>query len=155
MWKRFDLVTLVAVLLASSCGGSDAVTPPETLVGAWNANSVELVSMTDSTVQVDVVGDLGATVTLVLAADNNFTLTVTYTGQEPGDSPPWGTSSVVTGTWSVTDVLTLQTSPTSEWQFEIDLNGDSLILTEADTSFDFNADGTPDDADLSLDLTRA
>ena len=31
---------------------------------------------------------------------------------------------------------------------------DSLSLTEADTSFDFGGDGTPEDADLSLDLTR-
>ena len=152
MWRRFELIAVVALCLTSSCGGSDT-TPPETLVGAWNATSVELVSMADPAVHVDLVADLGASVTLVLEADNNYTLTVTYTGDEPGDSWPWGTNSVVTGNWSATDVLTLQTSPTSEWQFEIQLNGDSLSLTEADTSFDFGGDGTPEDADLSLDLT--
>ena len=73
-------------------------------------------------------------------------------GDDPGGR--WGTR-VVTGTWNSTDVLTLQTSPTSEWQFQIDLDGDSLILTEADTSFDFDKDGTMEDADLSLELTRA
>ena len=147
------MIAFVAVYLTSSCGRSDT-TPPETLVGAWNATSVELVSMADPAVYVDSVADLGASVMLVLEADNNFTLTVTHTGDEPGDSWPWGTNSVVTGTWSATDILTLQTAPTSEWQFEIHLNGDSLSLTEADTSFDFSGDDTPEDADLSLDLTR-
>ncbi|MGB5695103.1 MAG: hypothetical protein WBM46_05590 [Polyangiales bacterium] len=152
MSKRFDLIALVAALLISSCGGTGAP-PPETLVGTWNATSVELVSVANPAVRVDLVADLGATVTLVLAANNDFTLTVTYTGEEPGG--PWGMSSEVPGTWSSTDILTLQTSPTSEWQFEIELNDDALSLTEADTSFDFGQNGTPEDAKLSLDLTRA
>jgi hypothetical protein len=156
MWRRFGLVAFVAVLLTSSCGGSDTTAPPEeTLVGTWNATSVELVSMANPADRVDLVADLGAAVTLVLEADNNFTLTVTYTGEEPGG--PWGMNSVDSGTWSVTDVLTLQMSPTSEWQFEADLDagGNALTLTEADTSFDFGGDGTLEDADLSLELTRA
>jgi hypothetical protein len=152
MWKRFDRIALIAVLLISSCGNTTAP-PPETLVGTWNATSVELVSVANPTLQVDLVADLGATVTLVLAEDNDFTLTVTYMGEEPGG--PWGTSSEVTGTWSSTEILTLRTSPTSEWQFEIQLDGDALTLTEADTSFDFGGNDTIEDAKLSLDLTRA
>jgi hypothetical protein len=89
----------------------------------------------------------------VLEADNDFTLTLSYTGNEPGG--PWGTSSEVTGVWSATDVLTLRTSPTSEWQFEADLDGDLLTLTGADTAFDFDGDDTFEDADLSLELTRS
>jgi hypothetical protein len=152
MWKRFDRVAVVATLLISSCGDTTAP-PPETLVGTWNATSVELVSVANPAVQVDLVADFGATVTLVLAEDEDFTLTVAYMGEEPGG--PWGTSSEVSGTWSSTDILTLRTSPTSEWQFEIQLNGDALTLTEADASFDFDGNGTPEDAKLSLDLTRA
>lgn len=152
MRKRLDCIALVAALLISSCGDTTAP-PPESLVGTWNATSVELVSVANPAVQVDLVADRGATVTLVLAEDNDFTLTVTYAGEEPGG--PWGTSSEVIGTWSSTDILTLQTSPTSQWQFEIQLIGDALTLTEADTSFDFDGDGTPEDAKLGLDLTRA
>jgi len=152
-WTRLGVMAVIATLLSSSCGGGSATPPPETLVGTWNATSVELVSMANPAVRVDLVADLDATVSLVLAADNNFTLTVTYTGDEPGG--PWGTSSVVTGTWSATDILTLRISATSEWQFETVLSGDSLILTEADTSFDFDGDGAIEDADLSFQLTRA
>lgn len=152
MSRRFHLVALVAVLLTPSCGSDTTGPPPETLIGAWNATSVALVSMADPTVRIDLVTDLGAAVTLELEPDNDFTLTLAYTGPEPGG--PWGMSAVVTGTWTATDVLTLQTSPTSQWQFEIDLEGDTLRLTEADTSFDFDEDGTPEDADLSLDLIR-
>jgi len=152
MWKRFDRIALIAFLLISSCG--DTTAPPrETLVGTWRATSVELVSVADPATRVDLVVDLGATVTLVLAEEDDFSLTVRYAGEEPGG--PWGTSSEVSGTWSSTDVLTLRTSPTSEWQFEIVLNGDALTLTEADTSFDFGGNGTLEDGKLSLDLTRA
>jgi hypothetical protein len=153
MWRRIVLIALVAVTLTSSCGSSDTTPPAETLVGTWDATSVELVSIDDPAARVDLVGDLGATVTLVLEADNDFTLTLSYTGNEPGG--PWGTSSEVTGVWSATDVLTLQTSPTSEWQFDTDLDGDLLTLTGADAAFDFDEDGTFEDADLSLELTRS
>jgi hypothetical protein len=152
MRRRLDLIGFIALLLISSCGQSDTAPPPEELVGTWNATSVELVSMANPAIRVDLVADLDANVTLVLDADDTFTLTVAYTGVEPGG--PWGMSSVVTGTWSTTDVLTLQTSPTSQWQFEAVLDGDSLTLSEADTSFDFDGDGTVEDADLGLDLTR-
>jgi hypothetical protein len=153
MWKRIDLIALVAVTLTSSCGSSDTTPPAETLVGTWEATSAELVSIDDPAARVNLVGDLGATVTLVLEADNDFTLTLSYTGNEPGG--PWGTSSEVTGVWSATDVLTLQTSPTSEWQFDAELDGDLLTLTGADAAFDFGGDGTFEDADLSLELTRS
>jgi hypothetical protein len=109
------------------------------------------VSAANPAVQVDLVADLGATVTLALAEDNDFTLAVTYMGEEPGR--PSGTSSEVSGTGSSTEILTLRNSPTSEWQFEIQLDGDAL--TEADTSFDFGGNGTLEDAKLSLDLSGA
>ena len=155
MRAGIGVLAIVAALLASSCGDDDTGPPPETLVGMWNATSVDMVRMANPTDQVDLVSDLDATVTLELDASDEFTLTVTYAGEGPGGPPPWGTSSSVAGTWSATDVLTLTTSPTSEWQFEIDLNGDTLVLTEADTSFDFDGDGTVEDADLSFELTRA
>jgi hypothetical protein len=152
MWRRIDLIALVAVTLTSSCGSGDTTPPAETLVGTWDATSVELVSKADPAVRVDLVGDLGATVTLVLEADNDFTLTRSYTGNDPGG--PWGTGSE-TGVWSATDVLTLQFSLTSELQFEADLDGDLLTLTGADAAFDFDGDDTFEDADLSLELTRS
>ncbi len=154
MQKRVGVLPLVALLLASSCGDDDGGPQPATLVGLWKATAVNLVSMVDPADQVDLVADFAAIVTLELEADNDFTLIVTYAGEGPGGPPPWGMSSVVTGTWSSTDVLTLMMSPTSEWQFEIDLDVDMLTLTEADTSFDFDGDGTIEDADLSFELTR-
>lgn len=152
MCRRIDLVTFVAALLFSSCGSDTTGPPPETLIGVWDATSVELVSKADSTVRVDLIANRDAMVTLELEADNDFALTVAYDGAGPGG--PWGFNEVVTGTWGATDILTLTVSPTSQWQFEIDLQGDTLRLTEADTSFDFDEDGTPEDADLSFELVR-
>jgi hypothetical protein len=122
------------------------------LVGAWAATSVELVSLDDGSVRVDLVSELGATLTLTLAEAGDFTMVLDYAGGGPGG--PWGEDQTITGTWNSTDVLTLQTSPTSQWQFEAVLTGTTLTLSDADTSFDFGDDGTIEDAKLGMALVR-
>lgn len=144
---------VACAILLTACGGDDPAAPPaETLVGTWSATSVELVSLANPAVRADLVEDYGAALTLVLAANDAFTMALDYA--DPGPGGPWGADATITGTWSSTDVLTLQTSPTSQWQFETVLNGNTLTLTEADTSFDFDGDGAPEDADFGMTLVR-
>jgi hypothetical protein len=65
----------------------------------------------------------------------------------------------VSGTWSSTDVLTLNLPPvgeiSGEWQFDATLSGDTLTLTGADTSWDFDDDGSIEDAKFNLTFVRA
>ncbi len=63
-----------------------------------------------------------------------------------------------TGSWSSTDVLTMNFSAgeyTGTWQFTIDLNGNTLRLSGADTEWNFDDDDTEDAAKLDLTLVRA
>ena len=152
--RRTGAVAAVACfVLLAGCGDDGPSAPPaETLVGTWNATAVDLVSVANPAVRVDLVADYDATLTLTLSAGDAFTMVLHYADGGPGG--PWGGDATVTGTWSSTDVLTLQTTPTSQWQFETVLSGTTLTLTEADTSFDFGSDGTVEDADFGMTLVR-
>ncbi len=153
MWRTGVALGIACAVSLVGCGDDGPSAPPaETLVGTWSATAVDLVSVANAAVRVDLVDDYGATLTLTLTANDAFTMVLDYPDAGPGG--PWGGDATVTGTWSSTDVLTLQTTPTSQWQFETVLSGNTLTLTEADTSFDFDGDGTPEDADFGMTLTR-
>jgi hypothetical protein len=154
MLRRSGVLLALLLPVEGACGGGDTTAPPAaTLVGTWNAVSIDFVKVGSPDVRVDLVGDLGASATLVLADGGTFTFALTYGGNPPGGV--WGTDIAVGGTWSSTDVLTLETSPTSQWQFEATLSGNTLTLSEADTDYDFDGDGTPEAADFGMTLARA
>ena len=70
----------------------------------------------------------------------------------PGEPTEFGN-----GDWGATDVLTLEFGDgdiEGTWQFDIDLNGDSLLLTGADTEWDFDDDGMEDALDELGDELR-
>jgi hypothetical protein len=151
MFRKSAVLLLFVAFFGTACGDDDPVAPPEaSLVGTWNVMALELVSNTNPNVQVDLIR-LGATATLVLQQNNDFAFSLTWANPPGG---VWGTDITEDGTWSSTDVLTLTTSPTNTWQFEASLNGDSLILTEADTSYDFDGDGNVEPASFNMDLAR-
>ncbi|MDT8437317.1 MAG: hypothetical protein RRA92_11260 [Gemmatimonadota bacterium] len=147
------LPLVLSLSLLAACGGDDdPVAPPAaTLVGTWNATAVELVSVARPATRADLVQQ-GATATLILAQGGSFTFDLAWPGGEPGGV--WGTELALAGTWTSTDVLTLQTSPTSEWQFEAVLTGDVLVLSEADTEYDFDGNGSLEACDLGMRLAR-
>jgi hypothetical protein len=130
--------------VAIGCGGDSSGPSTESLAGSWRATKVEISSVANPTVKVDLVAQ-GGTVRLVLTEAKTFTLTVAIPGQ-PDD--------VTTGTWSSSvDVMTLQ-YPSGSWQFEMTLSGSSLILEGADSEFDFNGDDQDEPAKTNLVLTR-
>jgi hypothetical protein len=95
---------------------------------------------------VDIVA-AGGTVTLVLNADSTYQLTVTPSGGSPD---------VSAGTWSNSiDVMTVrETGMTGEMQFQMTYTATTLTLTGANTSYDFNGDGTEEAATLNVTFTR-
>jgi hypothetical protein len=145
------LLPLLSALLLASCGGDDDDTTgpvDNDLVGTWDATVIELTSVADPGTVVELVS-LGANGRLVLEADGGFGLSVGV----PGEPTEFGN-----GDWGATDVLTLDFGEgdiQGTWQFDIDLNGDTLRLTGADTEWDFDDDGTEDPAKLNLTLSRS
>jgi hypothetical protein len=145
------ILLALSVALIASCGGDDEDTTGPVnndLVGTWDATVIQLTSVADPGTVVELVSQ-GANGRLVLEADGGFGLSVGV----PGEPTEFGN-----GDWGATDVLTLifgDGDIEGTWQFDIDLNGDSLRLTGADTEWDFDDDGTDDPATLDMTLTRS
>jgi hypothetical protein len=144
------LLVLPALLLASCGDDDDDTTGPvnNSLVGTWDATVIQLTSVADPGTQVELISQ-GANGRLVLQADGGFGLSVGI----PGEPTEFGN-----GDWGATDVLTLDFGEgdiQGTWQFDIDLNGDTLRLTGADTEWDFDDDGVEDPAKLNLTLSRS
>jgi hypothetical protein len=133
----------LATLIAAACGSGTAP-PVDDFLGTWHATKVEYVS-TAGLGTVDLM-TLGGAATLQLDADSTATLTIT---------PAGGAPQVTTGTWSRSlDVFNFTVGPASGWSWDYALAGGVLTLTGADTSYDFDHDGTQDDAQFNLTLTK-
>ncbi len=133
----------ISLLLATvaACGGDKATGPSATsIVGTWQAIHVQYLSTTGLGT-VDVIAQ-GGSATLVLNADQTFQYTCAAAGE------------FLTGTWDVSDGLTLAISPTNKMQFDASLAGNTLTLSGADREYDFNSDGVREPAKLSITLTR-
>lgn len=142
------LLLTLSVLFLASCGDDDATGPVNSsLVGTWDATTIQLTSVADPGTMVELISQ-GANGRLVLQADGGFGLSIGV----PGMDTEFGN-----GDWSSTDVLTLSFGEgdiQGTWQFDFDLNGDTLRLTGADTEWDFDDNGTDDPAKLDLTLSR-
>jgi hypothetical protein len=132
---------LLALLAACSSGTAP---PADDFVGTWHATKVEYAS-TSGMGMVDIVA-LGGTVTLQLNADKTAVLTITPAGQSP---------QVTSGAWSNSiDVFNFTVGSSNGWSWDYSLSAGTLTLTGADTSYDFDDNGTQDDAKFNLTLTK-
>ncbi len=135
--------TLTLTLAVVACGGGSSSTPD--LVGTWSASKYEFVS-TSSTTRVELISQ-GVSATLVLKADRSYEVIVRSPGQ-PDET--------ISGAWSNSaDVLTLRESGRSgEQQFQYTLSGNILTLSGANAEYDFDGDGTMEEAKLNVSAVR-
>lgn len=142
---RIGLATWLLCALAG-CGKDKSTGPePRQITGAWNATKVEYVRR-PAGAAVDLVA-LGGSGTLALNDDGSFRLVIT---------PFAAAEDVTEGTWALGgDILELTPlgMPFS-WQFDVALAGDTLGLSGASVEYDFDEDGTRDQATLNLLLVR-
>jgi len=148
MFHRCMLLFALLVPILTACDDDDPAGPSSvSLVGDWTVTQIELVSVANASVSVDLM-DEGVTATLALEADGDFFLNVT--------DPVEGLETF-TGHWTYSDVLTMEHSGgqfVGEWQFTVSLTGDTLRLTGADAEFDFGEDGVENAAKLNMTATR-
>jgi hypothetical protein len=144
MYVRVHSLALSFLLsVLAACSGSTAGPSPASIVGTWQASKVQYVSTTGLGT-VDLIAQ-GGSATLELNADHTFRYTCTPAGKP---------AEVLTGTWDVSDVLSLSMSPTNEMQFDASLSGNTLTLTGAYRDYDFNNDGMGEPARLNMTLTH-
>jgi hypothetical protein len=136
---------LLIFLSVAGCG-TDVAGPKkglDPLVGVWRAQSLVMTHKSSPGISVDLV-DQGAT----------FTLSILSTGQYSASLAAFGQSNTEVGTVTVSgnQVTITPTSPAgpplvATYRFQ----GDLLIL-DGDSEFDFNLDGTPEDAFAHIEL---
>ena len=141
-------VLAACAILTLACGDDNGNGPNRnSIVGTWDATSMEFVLKSNPAVRVDAVNEFAATVTVVFDDDDSFTILL----QVPGEP-----DELITGTWSMSG-NTITLNPDGEpfdWQFSISLSGDTLTLEGGDVAFDVDDDGDEDECDLTLVLER-
>lgn len=128
------------------CKGDSTGTSLASIVATWTVTRADAISVANPAIRLDLVG-LGLTASLVLNANETFTLTSTFPGEQPD---------VETGTYTYTSGhLTLNpTNPSASdtFSFTLALSGNTMTLTGGTVSIDFGAGDQP--ATLNLTLTR-
>lgn len=143
--ERMGAALLIAALLGG-CGSDDPAAPePEEITGLWTATRVEYVER-PAGADVELVA-LGGGVTLDLDRSGDFTYALT---------PPGEAVQTTVGAW-VLDGDVLRLTPLGmpfSWEFDATLSAGELTLAGASVEYDFDDDGTPEQATLNLTLER-
>ncbi len=117
--------------------------------GNWTATEARFFNVSTEPIQVvDVVAE-GGTVTLSIQSNGNFTLNITES-----DGPNARSSGDLCFDEELLVVRFDGDAPDDYELFQIQLNGANNLFIGGPSEFDFNGDGTPDPADISLALTR-
>ncbi len=143
------IAPVLAAIFSVCCGsGSSSTTAPSptTLAGTWKASRAEFVSASNSSVRVEAIAQ-GYTIVLTIDSSGSYRQVVT----EPGQS-----GQATTGTWTAgSDVLTLRPSGVSfTIEFDMTLNGNTLVLNGGHVQFDVNKDDIDEEAILNLAMSR-
>lgn len=138
-WSKVWVVAPLVAGLALACGSDVAV---EDLAGTWNATEFVFSNFDDPVVDFDVI-DAGGDVSIIIRADNTYTITSVLLDLD------------IDGDWVLDgNVLTFDDGTADEVAFDISLDGNTLTVHTEDVEFDFDEDGTDDPAQLDATFVR-
>ena len=129
----------VMAFAAAGCGDSTGITAQD-LEGTWNATQIVYTNSANTSESVNIV-PMGASFSMTVTSSGAVS-TVFIDGQ--------GGTSSNSGTLS-SDGSTLTLAGDT---FQADRSGDQLTLTDANSEYDFDNDGSDDPATLVIQLTR-
>ena len=132
--------------LVGACGKQSVAPSPTELAGTWRVVRCEYAS-TQGLGTVDLIAG-GGSGSLVLTADDTLRLSVT-----PASGPPLS----FTATYRVSGIDLMIVTPagaTWYWAFDMALSGGTLTLSTGAAQYDFNGDGSLDDAKWNLVMAR-
>ena len=150
MWRGAGLLALAwAVVLTTACGSGDGILEPDPLVnplvGDWTATSMVLTSVANPEIHPDLIA-MGATFSLNVQPSGQYTAILLYAQQ----------ASTEIGILSVSgNVVTMTRSfPNQETSTAVYVLAGNKLTLDGDTKFDFNLDGTAEDAVAHFELER-
>ena len=143
MKNRHLISSALALVLVTGCGDATGVTADD-LAGTWTTQSMFFTRVADPLLSVNLVA-FGASLTLVLGADETYSITFVFPG-EPTEEEM--------GTYTVSgSTLTLsETGTGSPEAYTMSRDGDTMTLT-LDDVFDFT-EGIEGAGTLVITLTR-
>jgi hypothetical protein len=140
----FTLLALTTPLLIG-CGDATGIQPVD-LAGSWVASEYRFTNPANTAQTVDLVA-VGGSLSLMIMADGNYTVTI----QEPGNVPETRSGTVEVRGDTLTISESGQGSPTD---YLAQRSGDTLTMTTSDEEFDFDQDGTDEPADVRAVYVR-
>lgn len=143
--KRVILAGLVSGLVAACSGDSTGNSIPN-IVGTWRATKFEFVSVANAATRIDLIA-AGGTGTVVISSNGSFSTTLTA----PGSSPIVSTGTYVETATTLTVTIT-NPPPTQVLNFTMAVSGSAMVLSGAQTTFDFGSGSVT--AYVNINLTR-
>jgi hypothetical protein len=150
MKRLFKVVVPVAAIGIAGCGDTlvgPTTIDPDALAGTWNARSYAFIDPTELNPPVDLIGR-GASLTVTFRSDGTYTWNFTDVD---------GTNTVITGTFTVTNDVQVNFSDVGEGTTEAFLatrEEDRMTLATGLAEWDFEEDGTPEQAEWRIFLVR-
>jgi hypothetical protein len=159
--RTFMLVLALAVGAAGCSDDDDPVGPQDPLerfVGTWNASSFVYTSVDNPAISIPILEAVqGSSVSVTVAGDGGFLAQINLGAQTGGQTVPVpGTIDHVSGDASGNIVVTFAPNPffTEPLQVAYNFQTQNTLSWSAPTTFDFNQDGTPTAATLSVVFQR-
>ena len=152
------MAAVFLVVAVGACGGGsgDGLTDPDPriapFVGTWDAETLTVTSLADTTIVADLIA-IGGTFTLNVQESGTYTAQLAFPSADSLGIEPF----VEIGQMTVSDnVITLRptTPPGDPVSSEYTFLSDDLLRLEGPTEFDFNLNNQPDPAILLLELRR-
>jgi len=144
---RMVALVVCGLGVVAGCGGDGGGGPSQSeLVGTWQVAKCEYISRTGLGTMDLIAG--GGSGTLILTAKDTFDLRVT-----PASGPPLN----YLATYEIRGIDLMRVTPAGVpwyWAFDMSLSGGSLKLTNGSGAYDFNGDGTPDQAKWNLEMIK-
>lgn len=146
--RAFGRVVLVGwgLGLLGACGKQSTAPSPTQLAGTWRLVKCEYVS-TQGLGTVDLIA-AGGSGTLVLTATDTLRLSV---------MPASGQPVSLTATYQVSGIDLMIVTPSGAtwyWAFDMALSGGTLTLSNGSAQYDFNGDGSLEDAKWNLVMAK-
>ena len=143
MKSRVRIGTVILAVAGLSCANATGIELSD-LAGTWTAQSLVFTDASNASVTFDIIAN-GGSFAMTLTAEGDYTSSFNFEQE----------SETATGTFAVTGTtFTLaESGQGSPEDFQITRDGNNMTLVGTDT-WDFNDNGTEDDATLTVVLTR-